>query len=186
MYKSMTEILDRLYVSGSVKDIEQLVGEVTTKRVDYVVIDDMDNLVKEQSASEYERVYNRVKQISRFLKIPVFVLGQPNRVAKLSGKFLGRYDIAWSGAAENSAALQIALQRANALDMEDDTFATFDEEKWYMIFWKSRDGWPLQEGPGAIIMDKSNQMWRGSPVNGKMKLWTVGSSRRTIGKKKGA
>lgn len=186
MYKSMTEILDRLYVSGSVKDIEQLVGEVTTKRVDYVVIDDMDNLVKEQSASEYERVYNRVKQISRFLKIPVFVLGQPNRVAKLSGKFLGRYDIAWSGAAENSAALQIALQRANALDMEDDTFATFDEEKWYMIFWKSRDGWPNQEGPGAIILDKSNQMWRGSPVNGKMKLWTVGSSRRTIGKKKGA
>lgn len=195
MYKSLSEVLDRLYVSGSVKDVEQLVGEVTTKRLDYVVLDDMDNMVKEQSASEYERVYNRIKAICRFLKIPVFVLCQPNRNAKLSGRFLGRYDIAWSGAAENSAALQIALQTANALDMDDDTFATFDDSKsnnekdknkYYMIFWKSRDGWPAQAGPGAIILDPSKQMWRGKPVEGRNKLWLPGSSRRnTIGKKKG-
>ncbi|HEY6020129.1 MAG TPA: AAA family ATPase [Candidatus Paceibacterota bacterium] len=189
MYPTLKKMLDRLYVSGSVKDIEQLVGEVTTKRVDFVVLDDMDSIVKANEPSEYERVYNQIKQICRFLKIPVFVLCQPNRAAKLSGKFLGPYDVAWSGAAENSAALLIALQKANAMDMDDDTFQTFDEEKWYMIFWKSRDGWNTQEGgqegPGAIILDKSNQMWRGEPVNKKLKLWTVGSSRRTIGKKKG-
>lgn len=186
MYPNLEKHLDRLHVSGSVRDVGQFVGEVTTKRLDYVVLDDMDSMTKEKDAGEYEKVYNQVKQICRFLKIPVFVLCQPNRVAKLSGKFLGRYDIAWSGAAENSAALQIALQKANALDMDDDTFQTFDEEKWYMLVWKSRDGWPLQEGPGAIILDASKQMWRGKPVQNKYKFWTPGSSRRTIGKKKGA
>lgn len=186
MYPSIEKHLDRLYVSGAVKDIEQLVGEVTTKRIDFVVLDDMDSIVKANEPSEYERVYNHVKRLCRFLKIPVFVLCQPNRVAKLSGRFLGRYDIAWSGAAENSAALQIALQRANAMDMEDETFSTFDDEKWYMIFWKSRDGWPAQEGPGAIILDKSNQMWRGKPVKGINKLWLPGSGNKknTIGKKR--
>lgn len=186
MYPTMKKHLDRLYVSGAVRDIEQLVGEVTTKRVDFVVLDDMDSIVKANEPSEYERVYNQIKRICRFLKIPVFVLCQPNRAAKLSGKFLGPFDVAWSGAAENSAALLVALQKANALDMEDDTFSTFDEDKWYMIFWKSRDGWPVQEGPGAIILDKSNQMWRGEPVKKLKKLWNPGSTRRnTIGKKKG-
>ena len=91
--------------------VEEVVAEVSALGVDAVGLDDMDNLVKSSDASEYENVYRRVKEMCRFLKIPVFVLAQPNRVAKqsTSERFLGRYDIAWSGSAENSAALQIAL-----------------------------------------------------------------------------
>lgn len=185
MYKDMDDVLDRLYVSGSVRKVEELVSEVTSKRIDYVLLDDMDNMVKSKDAAEYERVYQVIKDVCRFNKIPFFVLGQPNRIAKLSGRFLGQYDVAWSGAAENSAALQIALQKANSLDMDDTQFATFDENKFYMIFWKSRDGWPLQQGPGAIILDEcKDKMWGGNPVKGQWKLWNSGSGNKAIGRNK--
>lgn len=187
MYPTFTDIMSRLHVSGAVRKMEDLVAEISTKRINFVIMDDMDNMVKSKDAAEYERNYQMVKDVCRFEKIPFFVLGQPNRLAKLKKEFLGPYDVAWSGAAENSAALQIALQKANSLDMDDTTFATFDEDKWYLILWKSRDGWNDreggQEGPGAIILDKSNRMWRGKPVNGKYTLFRVGSGAR-IGKKK--
>ena len=73
---------------------------------------------EENSAAEFERVYKKIKEICRLMKIPVIVLAQPNRNAKYSGKWLGHYDIAWSGAAEDSAAMLVALQRANELDMD--------------------------------------------------------------------
>ena len=187
MFPTIKEVLDRLYVSGSVRDIEELVAEVTAKKLNFVVLDDMDNMVKSSDASEYERVYRRIKEICRFLKIPVFVLCQPNREAKHAiergERFLGRYDIAWSGGAENSAALQVALQKiTSSLDMEATTFPTSeDEELYYEIFWKSRDGWPSdydpegQSGPGAIVRSKSRQAWRGQPYAGKLKLWQPNS-----------
>lgn len=196
MFPSIKDILDRLYVSGSVRDIEEFVAEVTAKKLDFVVLDDMDNVVKSSDASEYERVYRRIKEICRFLKIPVFVLCQPNREAKHAiergERFLGRYDIAWSGGAENSAALQIGLQKvSNSLDMEATTFPTSeDEELYYEIFWKSRDGWPSdyhedgQCGPGAIIRNKSKMAWRGQPYGGKLKLWQPNSGGKKIGKSK--
>lgn len=197
MYPSLADVLDRLYVSGSVKNIEELVAEVAIKNVDYVVLDDMDNIVRSSDASEYERVYRRVKEICRFLKIPVFVLCQPNREAKRAiergERFIGRYDVAWSGAAENSAALQIGLQRIECgIDMDSQTFPTSeDEELFYEIFWKSRDGWPSdydpngQQGPGAIIRTRSKQAWRGKPYAGRYKLWQPSSGGKTIGKGKG-
>jgi hypothetical protein len=196
MFPSLKDVLDRLYVSGSVRDIEEFVAEVTAKRLDFVVLDDMDNVVKSSDASEYECVYRRIKEICRFLKIPVFVLCQPNREAKHAiergERFLGRYDIAWSGGAENSAALQVALQRvSSSLDMEATTFPTEEgEELYYEIFWKSRDGWPSdyspegQTGPGAIVRTKSKQAWRGNPYSGKYKLWQPNSSGKKIGKKR--
>jgi hypothetical protein len=46
LFPSMKDVLPRLHVSGSVKDIEELVAEVTAKKVNYVVLDDMDNMVK--------------------------------------------------------------------------------------------------------------------------------------------
>lgn len=194
MYPSLKDVLDRLYVSGSVHNIEELVAEISALDVDIVGLDDMDNMVKNSEASEYENVYRRVKEVCRFLEIPFYVLGQPNREAKHAvergDKFLGRYDIAWSGAAENSAALQIALQRANSLDMNSDMFPTSDETLFYEIFWKSRDGWPSdynekgQEGPGAIVTTKGKQAWRGNVYANKYKLWSPASGSRSIGKKK--
>lgn len=193
MYPSIKEVMERLYVSGSVRNIEELVAEVTAKKLDLVVLDDMDNIVKSSEPSEYERVYRRVKEVCRFLKIPFLVLCQPNREAKWAvergERFLGRYDIAWSGGGENSAALQVALQKANGLDMDAETFPTRDDEMFYEIFWKSRDGWAAdynnkgQAGPGAIVREKSNQMWRGQVYNNNYRLWQPESGSKSIKKK---
>lgn len=186
MYPELDEVIcDRLYVSGMVRSIEQLVAEVTSKRIDIVILDDMDHMVTASSPEEYERVYRKINEICRFMKIPVVVLAQPNRVAKLSGRFLENYDIAWSGAAENSASLLIALQRATSFDIdpEDAKFPVVDDPHYYMIFWKSRDGWPNQQGPGAIILEPNSQMWRGKLYQGKKILWSPESGRRTIGRK---
>ena len=193
LFPSIKEVLPRLLVSGSVKDIEELVAEITAKKVNYVVLDDMDNLVRSSDASEYERIYRRVKEVCRFMGIPVFVLCQPNRAAKFEAeqgnRFLGRYDVAWSGAAENSAALQIALQRTNGLDMKAETFPTTDSELDYIIFWKSRDGWPGDNdptkpiGPGAAILEHSPN-WNGNPYGKRYKLWPVASGGKKIGKQK--
>lgn len=186
MYPELEDVIhDRLYISGMVRNVEQLVAEVMSKRIDFVVLDDMDHIVTSSSADEYERVYRKINEICRFMKIPVVVLAQPNRVAKLSGRFLEAYDIAWSGAAENSASLLIALQKANAFDIdpEDAKFPVEDDNHYYMIFWKSRDGWPKQQGPGAIILEPSKQMWTGKLYQDKKILWSPESGRRRIGKK---
>lgn len=194
LYPKMKNVADRLLVSGQVRDIEEMVAQVTAAQVDYVVLDDMDNMVKSSDASEYERIYRRVKEICRFMGIPVFVLGQPNRAAKLAvgngERFLGRYDVAWSGAAENSAALQCAIQVANGLDMKSEEFPTADRKLDYLIFWKSRDGWPgdydpkLAVGPGAVIMEHSAN-WNGEPYGTRWKLWPVESGKKeTVGKQK--
>lgn len=186
MYPDIEDVLERLYVSGSVHNVEELVAEITTKQVNFVVIDDMDGLVEDESPAAYQRVYKKVKEICRFLKIPVIDLAQPNRAAKLAGRFMRPYDISWSGSGENTAAMQIALQKANAMDMEDvdDLFVTEDEDLYYMIFWKSRDDWPVQQGPGAIILERNHAMWSGKPYQGLMKLWQPGSGRTAIGHKK--
>lgn len=194
MFPSLKGVLDRLHVSGSVRNIEELVAEVSAKRVDYVVLDDMDNIVKNSDASEYEGVYRRVKEVCRFIKIPFFVLCQPNREAKNAlargDRFLSPYDVAWSGAAENSAALLIGLQKANSVDMAAETFPTVDEDMYYEIFWKSRDGWPGdynengQVGPGAIVRKYGKQAWRGDVYAGKPRLWQPNSGGKSIQKKK--
>lgn len=193
LFPSIREVLDRLFVSGSVRDVEELVAEITAKRVNYVVIDDMDNLVKSNDASEYEKNYRRVKEICRFMGIPVFVLGQPNRVAKFEvgqgNRFLGPYDVAWSGAAENSAALQMAIQITNGLDMKSEEFPTADHSLNYLIFWKSRDGWPADRdpkamrGPGAVVME-SSPTWNGEPYGKRWRIHSPNSVSKAIGTKR--
>jgi hypothetical protein len=202
LFPSMKDVLPRLHLSGQAKDIEEVVSQITVGQFDIAVLDDMDNMVKSSDASEYERIYRRVKEVCRFRGIPFLVLGQPNRAAKyeasphvnskgvkVGGRFLGRYDVAWSGAAENSAALQIAIQTASGLDIDDDSFPTSDDDMDYLIFWKSRDGWPGDYdpskaiGPGAVVMSHSHN-WNGKPYAGKWKLWPINSGGRAIGKKK--
>lgn len=203
LFPDMKKVLPRLHISGQAKDIEEVVSQITVGQFDIAVLDDMDNMVKSSEASEYERIYRRTKEVCRFLGIPFIVLGQPNRVAKfevsphldkksgkmVGGRFLGKYDVAWSGAAENSAALQVALQTTNSLDTDEETFPTSDDDMDYLIFWKSRDGWPGDYdpskaiGPGAVVMEHSPN-WNGKPYGGKWKLWSVDSGRRAIGKKR--
>lgn len=193
LFPSMKEVLPRLHVSGQARDIEDVVAQITLGGYDFAVLDDMDNMVKSSDASEYERIYRRVKEVCRFVGIPFVVLGQPNRQAKFSvsegERFLSKYDVAWSGAAENSAALQIALQTANGLDMHSEEFPTADDNQDYLIFWKSRDGWPgdydpkLAVGPGAVVMSHSAN-WMGKPYGGRWKLWPVNSGGRKATHKK--
>lgn len=192
MFPSLKDVQDRLYVSGMVRDIDELVAEITAKKVNYVVLDDMDNIVRSQDASEYERVYRRVKEVCRFMGIPFFVLAQPNRVAKMAisngERFPSLYDSAWSGASENSAALFLAGVTANGLDMHSEQFPTEDRNLNYLIAWKSRDGWPADydpkkfRGPGAIVMEQSPD-WCGKPYGGKWKLWTPDAAGKKLGKK---
>lgn len=190
MYKELEKYLDRLYVSGSIRGVNDLVSEVQTKQLDFIVIDDMDRIAGGTNPESYQQAYLRIADICRFLKIPVLILAQPNREAKLSiqrgERFLSPYDISWSSGAENAAALLIGLQRVKGLDMItkdskgnyiEPTFPVEDHEQEYLIFWKSRDGWPGdytmkgQIGPGAIILEKSrtDKIWQGKPKGNK--LW---------------
>ena len=71
------------------------------------------------------------------------------------------------------------------MDMQDEVFPTTDSDLDYMIFWKSRDGWPVFQGPGAIIFQPGNQMWKGKLYGDKMKLWSPQSGKQTsIGRHK--
>lgn len=195
MYPSLLDVMDRLHVSGSVRSIEELVAEITAKQVDIVGLDDIDNIVHSSDPSEYERVFRRIKEVCRFMKIPFYALGQPNRAAKIAiqngERFLTPYDIAWSGASENSAALLVGIQKVNGLDMGDNpTFPTVDDWMYYEIYWKSRDGWPAdystkgQQGPGAVVRLPSKQLWRGDVYGNRYQLWQPGHNSSSIGKKK--
>lgn len=172
MYPRLAKNLDRLLVSSTVRTPEELMSEVMTNRLDLVVLDDMDNMVTESSAAQYEHVYRIVKTIVRLKSIPFIVLAQPNRGGKTGGKFLTLYDVAWSGAAENSAAMFIALQDVASTDYgwNDPTYPVTETRHFYMQFLKSRDGWPAQMGPGAIILEPSSTMWRGQLFNNEYRL----------------
>lgn len=193
MYGDLKKHLSRFYVSGQVHNMDELVSEVTTKRLDFVVLDDMDGIVPDIDPSSYAMIYKRVREICRFLKIPMLVLAQPNREAKLSiqngERFLSPYDIAWSSGSENAAALLIGLQKVSGLDMKDDPqYPCADEEREFLIFQKSRDGWPGdypklfpkgQRGPGAIRLEPCNQMWKGKVWQNR--LWRPISKNSQIG-----
>lgn len=172
MYPRLEQNRSRMLVSSTVRTPEDLMAEVMTHRLDFVVLDDMDNMVTDSSAAQYEHVYRIVKTIVRLKGIPFLVLAQPNRAGKTAGKFLTLYDVAWSGAAENSAALFIALQdvASNDYGWSDPTYPVTETRHFYIQFLKSRDGWPAQMGPGAIILEPSQTMWRGQLFNNQYKL----------------
>ena len=188
LFPEILDVKDRLYVSGSVKDIEELVAEISVKKVDYVVLDDIDNMVKSNDAGEYERVFRRIKEVCRFMAIPFFVIAQINRAAETEiaygskekgTRFLRKTDLAWTSAAEKSAALLLGLQVVTCgLDMEAEDYPTIEDEGTdYLIAFKSRDGWlgdrdpRYQVGPGAIVLEHTAN-WNGKFYAGKAKLWT--------------
>lgn len=199
MYKDIENYLDRLHVSGSVHNVNELIGEIQGKRLDFLVVDDMDRLAGSPSPEKYQEAYIRLSDICRFLKIPILILAQPNREAKLSvlagERFLSAYDVSWSSGAENSAAMLIALQKAKLFDMKtqdakgnriEPMFPLDDEEREFIIFWKSRDGWPGdydakgQFGPGAVRLNPHKQMWMGDVFENR--LWKPYSTRQSIGR----
>jgi hypothetical protein len=198
LFPKVLDVKDRLYVSGSVKDIEELVAEITAKKVSYVVLDDIDNVVTSNDPGEYERVFRRVKEVCRFMAIPFFVIAQINRNSEMEimygtkekgTRFLRKTDLAWTSAAEKSAALLIGLQTVHdGLDMTSDEYVKEEGTALdYIIFFKSRDGWlgdrdsRYQVGPGAVVLNHTAN-WTGNFYNGKAKLWSRNRQVTRIGK----
>jgi len=178
MYPEMESMLsDRLFVSGQVRGIEDLIAEVATKRLDLVLLDDLDGIVPEESPAAYQGVWKRVRELCRFIKIPFITLCQPNRASKIQvsngERWLSPYDTAWSGSGENASALLIGLMRTNSTDMKTSVLSGIldDEDREFLIFMKSRDGWPLQVGPGIVRLEPDKKMWRGKVWQNR--LWSM-------------
>lgn len=183
----------RLLISGSVKNITELVAEVSASGVGMVGIDDIDGLVEDENPAAYQKVFKKVKEICRFLGIPVIVLAQPSREKKQKKEFLGIYAAQWSGAAENSAAMMLTLNKVNPADPEwqDTRFPTTkgnpnNTPRFYMCFWKFRENRDddKQSGIGAIRIEPGangfyKQIWKGEAFENK--LWTPNYGQRNIG-----
>ena len=183
MYPQLEEVANRLYVSGKARGIDEIVSDVSTKNISILVIDSIDYLVKQIDASHFEMTWKKIVELGRLLEIPIVITAQPNRLAKYNAlnRFLQKYDIAWSGAAEDSAEQLIALQHVREeLDMDDKSFPVYSEA-YYMICWKQREGWPMQRGPGAVIMrDCTEKLWVGDAYQNM--LFYPGASRSVKGR----
>lgn len=197
LFPGILDVKDRLYVSGSVRDIEELVAEVTAKKVNYVVLDDIDNMVRESTPSEFERVFRRIKEVCRFMGIPFFVIAQIAKEKEIAingtgvggkSRFLLKTDIAWTSAAEKSAALLLGLQVVmDEIDMNEEAYVKDSMPLDYIIAFKSRDGWlgdrdsRYQVGPGSIVLEHTAN-WTGKFYGGKAKLWPRNRLNRIGGK----
>ena len=197
MYPSLLKAKDegRVFITHQTRSIEGIMSDVAIRGCDIVVIDGIDGLVKgEFGAGTFARAWHGIIELGVVQNVPVITTTQPNRAGKKkadSGEFLGRYDIEWSGGAENGAEQLIALQHVPfERNHHDKRFPVFDDT-YYMISWLQRERWPMG-GPGAIILrpdeaeyDKNGNrvMWGGKPYGptdpktGKMlpKIWTEGS-----------
>lgn len=135
MYPDFAELGERVYISGDAKGIDDIILEVSTHKVDFVGIDFVDWLIKgEASEASYSYVYRRCVEMGRLLKIPVCLLAQPNREGVKYQKFLTKFDARYTGMAENSAWMMIALQIANNIDMDDEKYPLYDENHEYIQF----------------------------------------------------
>lgn len=193
MYPELETVLDRMWVSGKAKHIEDIVAEASEKEWDMIVIDSIDYLPdKEISASVMDRLWKAIVRMGRLLEIPIIVTTQPNRDAKWKAetRFHQRYDIVWSGSSEDAAEQLWFIQYVrDELDMEDETFPTFDDA-YYIISWKQRGGYDVQQGPGAIILKDllpgkgggQKILWSGKAHQNM--LFVPGRNRKIIGKKK--
>lgn len=183
MYPTFKKLGSRLYINGGLRTIDDIILEATTHKIDFIGIDYLDLLVKEKSESGYAYVWERCMEMGRLLRIPVVVLAQSNREGVRWGKFLTKFDFRWSGMAENSSWMIIGLQKTNSLDTEEpDKYPTFDDDREYLLILKLRGKWKNQIGPGAIVLEPSNQKWSGKAHGNR--LWTPQSGSKKIGKRK--
>jgi hypothetical protein len=193
MYPQFTPLVEsgRLFISSSARSAEEIAAQTAIGKYGFIGIDDMARVAKVASAERYEAAYITLADISRLEGIPVQILAQPNREAKKSGKFIDIYDSAWSGAAENAAAMFMTLNKVFYADPTwvDDRFVPVESEnptkteRLYACFWKFRDNRPaeLQQGIGAIRIEPDKhtgyykQIWVGSALGNK--LWPVSYKR---------
>jgi hypothetical protein len=189
MYPEFVPLVNsgRLYISGTVRNAEEIIAEVSTKKYGWVGVDDMSKLAKVTTPEKFEMAYSQLNEICRFNEIPVQILAQPNRDASKSNKFIDLTDAAWSSAAENSAAMYLTLNRLSYAnpDWVDTRFVPVEKDnshktdRFYICYWKFRDNRPIemQQGIGAVRLEPDSrtgnykQIWVGEPLDNK--LWPV-------------
>jgi replicative DNA helicase len=156
MYPTLEEVSDRLLVTSRASNMKEVIAITSTEPTDLVVIDGIADAVSgEKSASLMDSAWSDVKRMGRLLEIPIVAVAQPNRASKFNSQeqFIGKYDIEWSGAAENAAEMTIALQYLGVdASIEKKIFPVVNDA-YYMINYFMRDG----ENTGAVILDKHVQ-----------------------------
>ena len=195
MYPQFLPLVEsgRLFISSSARSAEEIAAQTAIGKYGFIGVDDIVRVAKVANAERFEATYITLADISRLEGIPVQILAQPNREAKKSGKFIDIYDAAWSGAAENAAAMFMTLNKVFYADptWQDERFVPVESEnphkteRLYVCFWKFRDNRPaeLQQGLGAIRIepDKNTgyyrQIWVGEALGNK--LWPVSYKRPT-------
>ena len=193
MYPQFLDIVrsGRLFVSSSARSAEEIAAQTAIGKYGFIGVDDVVRVAKIASAERFEATYITLADISRLEGIPVQILAQPNREAKKSGKFIDIFDAAWSGAAENAAAMFMTLNKVFYADPTwvDERFVPVESEnphkteRLYACFWKFRDTRPAQyqQGIGAIRIEPDKhtgyykQIWVGSALGNK--LWPVSYKR---------
>ena len=169
MYPTMKEVADRIWISGKARGMEDIIAETATREVDIIVIDGIRDAVQgEITPSLMDKAWNDVKRMGRLLEIPIVAVAQPNRMSKFNSRerFIGMYDIEWSGAAENAAEQMIALQYVSE-DMDilgRDAIFPVISDAFYMISYFQRGGYPVQVGPGAVILNKHKKFPDGRTI----------------------
>lgn len=196
MYPQFIPIVEggRLFISSSARSADEIAAQTAVGKYGFIGVDDMARVAKVASAERYEASYITLADISRLEGIPVQILAQPNREAKKAGKFIDIYDAAWSGAAENAAAMFMTLNKVDPLDpaWQDDRFISpivgndkHKSPRLYACFYKFRDNRPaeMQQGIGAIRIEPDQhtgyykQIWVGKAYENK--LWPISHTRRT-------
>lgn len=185
MYPSLIEVADRLLVTSKASNMDDVIALTSTEDTDLVVIDGIaDAVTGEKSASLMDKAWSDVKRMGRILEIPIVAVAQPNRNAKFQAqeKFIGKYDVEWSGAAENAAEMMIALQYLGLNATISDPIFPVVEDAYYMINYFMRDS----ENIGAVILNdhveslKGRRLWEskamGMEKNGEIipTLWKEG------------
>ena len=152
----------RILVSDAITDINTIGLEAASAHVDMIVIDYIDCLIRgEGTEGKYAEIYTQMNNISRSMGIPFVMVLQPNRQSYTTG-IPQMYHARYTGGAENGAALFLVLfEPKDESDCSGEY--TFVEDSMYMIFHKSRFGWPKAKGPGAVVLPKCKARWSDEP-----------------------
>ena len=170
MYPDMKDVSDRLWVTSKASTTKDIMAMTATRKLDFIVIDGIAQaIVGRKSADALDEAWSDIERMGRLLEIPILVLAQPNRNSKFNTQtqFIGKYDIEWSGAAENASEQLLALQYVgDEMNITgDDCIFPVLKDAYYMIMYFQRDDDRL----GALILDKhvethlGRRLWESKP-----------------------
>lgn len=198
MYPQFKKLLEagKVLISDTITSVGEVVAEVNTREVSFVVVDHIGYLVKDTTTEAYDKVYKSFVQLQRLKKIPIMLLIQSNRENKKAGGFLDKWAAEWSSEAEKSASYLWTLNKADPMNETtlDDRFPCLLDNpnqtcgtkkptpRYFVCVWKDRNAamkydMQAKTGVGAIRIEPNpqtgyyDQMWIGKAYKGR--LWGV-------------